>query len=196
MNSKTLVWVFDTKQPNWVKTVQEGTDINEIRETAEKFFENLHLDSFQLINLVHICLEQRNSHWRVQNFVGQPPTTKNGSGPGSAFPGRFDETSVGVPMTMQPVQPIPIEPDHITDAPGRPIDLHTEHPNRAMRMPLPIPVSMGNDATFLHDPPPSDAQPTECPTTSDGLNLHDELAIEGGTISVSSLYSEGYISFP
>nr|AKN09635.1 basic helix-loop-helix transcription factor [Salvia miltiorrhiza] len=139
----------------------------------------------------------RNSHWRVQNFVGQPQTTKNGPGPGSSFPGRFDENSIGVPMTLQPGQPNPIEPDHVMDAQGRPIDLHTELSNKSMSMPLPIPVSMGNDGPFshtLHGPPPSEAQSSDCPSTADALNLQDELTIEGGTISISSIYSEGLLA--
>lgn len=159
----------------------------------EKFFQESHLDTFPLFNRIPICLEQRNSHWRVQNFVGQPPTTKNGSGPGSAFPGRFDENG-GVPINMPSSQANPFEPDHLMDAQGRPIDLHTELPNKSMSMPLPIPVCMGNDGAFshtLHGPPPSEAQSSECPSTADALNLQDELTIEEGTISVSSVYSEG-----
>nr|AFJ05597.1 bHLH1 protein [Salvia miltiorrhiza] len=121
----------------------------------------------------------------------------HGPGPGSSFPGRFDENSIGVPMTLQPGQPNPIEPDHVMDAQGRPIDLHTELPNKSMSMPLPIPVSMGNDGPFshtLHGPPPSEAQSSDCPSTADALNLQDELTIEGGTISVSSIYSEGLLA--
>ncbi|XP_042049253.1 transcription factor BIM2-like [Salvia splendens] len=114
----------------------------------------------------------RNSHWRVQNFVGQPPTAKNGSAPGSAFPGRFDENSLGVPMTMQPGQTNPIEPDHVMDTQ----------------------VSMGNDGPFSHTFGPSEAQSSECPSTADALNLQDELTIEGGTINVSSIYSEGLLT--
>ncbi|KAL1569854.1 transcription factor BIM2-like [Salvia divinorum] len=117
----------------------------------------------------------RNSQWLIQNFVSQPPTIKNGSSPASAFPGRFDENSEGVPMTMQLGQLNPIEPDHVTDAQ----------------------VSMGNDGPFshtYHGPLPSEAQSSECPSTADALNLQDDLIIEGGTISVSSVYSEGLLA--
>ncbi|KAL1569855.1 transcription factor BIM2-like isoform X1 [Salvia divinorum] len=139
----------------------------------------------------------RNSQWLIQNFVSQPPTIKNGSSPASAFPGRFDENSEGVPMTMQLGQLNPIEPDHVTDAQGRPRDLHTELPNKSMSLSLPIPVSMGNDGPFshtYHGPLPSEAQSSECPSTADALNLQDDLIIEGGTISVSSVYSEGLLA--
>lgn len=37
----------------------------------------------------------------------------------------------------------------------------------------------------------SDAQSTECPTTSEQLNQQDDLTVEGGTISISSVYSQG-----
>ena len=37
----------------------------------------------------------------------------------------------------------------------------------------------------------SDAQSAECPTTSEQLNQQDELTVEGGTISISSVYSQG-----
>lgn len=157
-------------------------------------FSEIYPETFQFLTFILICLEQRNSHWHVQNFAGQPQTTKNGSGPGSAFPGRFDENSAAVPVTMQPGQPSPVEPDHLRDAPGRPIDPHAELPNKSMSMPVPVPVSMANDGAFshtLHGPPPSDAQSAECPINVDGMNRQDELTIEGGTIGVSSAYSEG-----
>lgn len=98
---------------------------------------------------------------------------------------------------MQPGQQNPIEADHVRDAPCRPIDPQTELPNKAMGLPVPlqatIPVSMANDGAFSHTlhGPPSDAQSTECPSTADALNHQDELTIEGGTINISSVYSEG-----
>ncbi|KAL8533557.1 hypothetical protein ACS0TY_009816 [Phlomoides rotata] len=138
----------------------------------------------------------RNSHWRVQNVVGQTQTSKNSSGPGSAFPGRFDENNVADPTTLPLGLHNPIEPDHVRDAPCRPIDPQIELPNKAVGMSMPlqpsIPVSMANDCAFSHilHGPPSDAQSTECPSTADALNHQDDLKIEGGTISISSVYSE------
>ncbi|KAL6570972.1 hypothetical protein OROGR_000522 [Orobanche gracilis] len=128
----------------------------------------------------------RNSHWR--NFAGQPQTTKNGSGPvlGPPLPIRLDENGDAAPTTMQLGPQNPIEPDH------------NELPNRTMGMHLPLqattPVSVANDSLFshsLHHGPPSDAHWTEC---ADVMNLQDELMIEGGTISISSVYSERLLS--
>lgn len=143
-------------------------------------------------------MEQRNSHWRVQSFAGQSQAIKNGSGPGSAFPGRFDESST-VPTTMQPGQQNPIEPDHVRDAACRSIDLQTELPNKPMGMPMPpqatMPVPVANDGAFAHtlQGPPSDAQSTEYTSVADALNRQDELTIEGGTISISTVYSQGLV---
>ncbi|KAL3654330.1 hypothetical protein CASFOL_004011 [Castilleja foliolosa] len=123
----------------------------------------------------------RNSHWR--NFVSPPQTIKNSSslGPGPVFPVRFDENGASVPVTTQPHNPI--RPDHARDGPCRPIDSQTELPIKTLGLPVPMqattPVSIANDGTFL--------QSSECPDT---MNLRDDLAIEGGTISISSVYSQ------
>ncbi|KAK6133972.1 hypothetical protein DH2020_032293 [Rehmannia glutinosa] len=145
-------------------------------------------------------LLERNSHWRLESFAGQPQTMKNGSGPGPAFPAGFDENAAAVPTTMHPGPLNPIEPDHVRDAPCRPIDLQTELPNITMGMPASLqatmPVSIANDGAFSHilHGPHSDAQSTECPNAADALNLQDELAIESGTISISSVYSQGLLN--
>ncbi|KAL0446970.1 UNVERIFIED_CONTAM: Transcription factor BIM2 [Sesamum latifolium] len=111
----------------------------------------------------------RNSHWRVQSFAGQPQPTKDGSDPGSTFPGRFNENNVAAPASMQQLgQQNPIESDPVRDASCRSIDPQTELPNKAMglSMPLPasLPVSIANEGAFSHSlprPPTSDAQSTE-----------------------------------
>ncbi|KAI3452935.1 hypothetical protein Pfo_009598 [Paulownia fortunei] len=139
----------------------------------------------------------RNSQWRAESFAGQPQILKNGSGPGSTFPDRFDANSLAVPTAMQPHQQNPIESDPIRDASCRSIDPQIELPNKAMGMPMPLqasmPVSVTNNGAFSDSlsRPASDAQSTECSTAADGLNHQNELTIEGGTISISSVYSQG-----
>ncbi|XP_051146106.1 transcription factor BIM2 isoform X1 [Andrographis paniculata] len=137
----------------------------------------------------------RNSQWRVQSFVGQPQTMKNGSGPGASSPGRFDDR-IAVATTMPHGQQNPIESDHLRDVPSRTIDLQTELPNKVTGVPMPLQTTMAvpianNDAfsLTLHGQP-SDPQSTNCPSAADNLNHQDELTIEGGTISISSVYSE------
>ncbi|CAA0828782.1 Transcription factor BIM2 [Striga hermonthica] len=128
----------------------------------------------------------RNSHWR--NFASPSQTVKNGSDPGlpPAFPMRFDENSAAGPATVQPgLHNQPIEPEHGRGGPMGPVFVQGT-----------TPVSIENDGSFsntLHEPgdPLSDSHSTECP---DAMNLQDDLMIEGGTISISSVYSQGLLN--
>ncbi|KAL2510066.1 Transcription factor BIM2 [Forsythia ovata] len=138
----------------------------------------------------------RNSHWRAQSFVGHPQVMKNGAGPVSMLPGRLDENNVAVPSTMQLCQQNPMESDSSRDASCRAIELQNSLANKATGMPLPlqasVPISVPNDGAFSHTLPrrASDAQSTECPATTNTLNPQEELTIEGGTINISSVYSQ------
>ncbi|KAG8383003.1 hypothetical protein BUALT_Bualt05G0138600 [Buddleja alternifolia] len=127
----------------------------------------------------------RNSHWRGQSFSGQPQTTKNGSGPGSTFPANH------------------IESDPNRDVLCQSIDPQSEPPNKALGMPIAIPlqaampVSITNDGAFSHSlpGPAPDAHSTEIPAAADNaLNGRDDLTIEGGTISIASAYSQGLLN--
>ncbi|KAJ7953961.1 Transcription factor BIM2 [Quillaja saponaria] len=93
----------------------------------------------------------RNSDWRVQSFVGNPQAVKDGSGPGSTFPAKLDDSHI-----------MPARSDGV------------------LAHPLEEPIS--------------GVQSTECPFTSDPLNQNEELTIEGGTISISSVYSQGLLN--
>lgn len=133
----------------------------------------------------------RNSHWRVQSFVGHPQTIKNGSGMGSAFPGKFDENNVSLtPTTLTSTQK-PVESDPSRDITCKSMDRQPELGNKGL-LPLPMPASVRGDGVQAHPLQGlvSDAQSTECPTTSEALS-QQELTIEGGTISISSVYSQG-----
>ncbi|CAA3001059.1 transcription factor BIM2 isoform X1 [Olea europaea subsp. europaea] len=138
----------------------------------------------------------RNSHWRAQNFVGHPLVMKNGFGPVSAIPGRLDENNIAVLSTMQSCQQNPLVSDSNRDASYGAIELQNALGNKPTGMPGPLQTSMHisvpSDGTFSHMLPrrASDAQSTECPTTTDTLNPQEELTIEGGTINISSVYSQ------
>ncbi|GER43825.1 basic helix-loop-helix (bHLH) DNA-bindingsuperfamily protein [Striga asiatica] len=126
----------------------------------------------------------RNSHWR--NFAGQLHTVKDGSDPSTtpAFPIRFDENSVAGPTIMQlGPNKHSVEPNHSRDGLCR----------SSMDS---VPVSVGNDGSFSHELPGpagplTDSHPTECP---EAMNLQNDLMIEGGTISISSAYSQGLLN--
>ncbi|XP_051146107.1 transcription factor BIM2 isoform X2 [Andrographis paniculata] len=107
----------------------------------------------------------RNSQWRVQSFVGQPQTMKNGSGPGASSPGRFDDR-IAVATTMPHGVPMPLQTT------------------------MAVPIANNDAFSLTLHGQPSDPQSTNCPSAADNLNHQDELTIEGGTISISSVYSE------
>ncbi|KAL3510987.1 hypothetical protein ACH5RR_030388 [Cinchona calisaya] len=140
----------------------------------------------------------RNSHWRTQSFVNHPQAMKNGSSSGPVFPGRLDDNTITVASTVQPSQQNPIESDLGRDVSSKTIDQQTELTNQTMPLPMPIPlqaavpVAVQSDGTLSHTQPrpASGAQSSECPITDDTLNHQEELSIEGGTISISSIYSQ------
>ncbi|XP_015866969.2 transcription factor BIM2 [Ziziphus jujuba] len=142
----------------------------------------------------------RNSHWRVQSYIGSPQGIKNGSGPGSNFPGKFDENSISINPTMLPSTQNPVESDPSRDVPCKAMDRHPEIANKGIPLPMPLQASMSapmrSDGVLAHSlqGPVSDAQSTQCPCTSDTINQQEELMIEGGTISISSAYSQGLLN--
>ncbi|XP_061974039.1 transcription factor BIM2 [Populus nigra] len=127
----------------------------------------------------------RNSHWRLQSFVGHPQAqaTKNVSGLGAAFPGKLDENNITLTPAMLPSTPNLIESDHVT------CKVLERQPELANALPMPAPARSDGLVAPPLEQPVSDAQSAECPITSEMLNLQ-ELAIEAGTISISSVYSQ------
>ncbi|KAI3734069.1 hypothetical protein L6452_13530 [Arctium lappa] len=148
----------------------------------------------------------RNSHWRVPTF-GQPPIVKSDSGQAPSFPVRFDE-NVSVAPTLNTTPQNPARSDPSGDMNCNLIDsqpeLASKTPVMPMPMPLPIPVQASMpvpmqqqlDGTFSH---PSlqgslcNVQSTDCPVAGD-TNQQEELTVEGGTISISSVYSQGLLN--
>ncbi|XP_071686522.1 transcription factor BIM2-like [Rutidosis leptorrhynchoides] len=140
----------------------------------------------------------RNSHWRVPNF-GQSPVIKNDSGPSPSFPGRFDEI-VSIPQTVTAAAQHPALSDPIGDVNCNTIN---SQPELASKMPMPIqpsiPVPIQQvDGTFSHPTVQGSVgnvnlQSTDVPAADDGSSK-EELTVEGGTISISSVYSQGLLN--
>uniref|UniRef100_A0A5B6YZ55 BHLH domain-containing protein n=1 Tax=Davidia involucrata TaxID=16924 RepID=A0A5B6YZ55_DAVIN len=78
----------------------------------------------------------RNSHWRVPSFVGHPQAINNGSGPGSTFPGRFDENNVSITPALHTNPQNPVESDPSGDVSCKAMDQQPELANKAINMPL------------------------------------------------------------
>ncbi|XP_044491991.1 transcription factor BIM2-like isoform X2 [Mangifera indica] len=137
---------------------------------------------------------KRNSHWLVQSFAGQPHA-KNGSDPGSIFPRKFDDS---VNPTMLTSSQNPLESDPSRDVACK-IDQQSELANKGISLPTSlqgnIPSAIRNDIMLVHPlhRSVSDAQSNECPTAGDIVN-QEELTVEGGTISISSVYSQGLLN--
>ncbi|KAL6190200.1 hypothetical protein ACLB2K_036598 [Fragaria x ananassa] len=144
----------------------------------------------------------RNSHWRVQSFAGHPQPIKNDIGVISPFPGKYDENNISItPNILANSTQNPVESEPTRDVASKIMDQQTEIVNKGLPPPMPLPENVlptvrsdGMLAHPLHGPI-SDAQSTQCPTTSgDALNQQEHLTIEGGTISISSVYSQGLLN--
>ncbi|XP_073267088.1 transcription factor BIM2 isoform X2 [Populus alba] len=128
----------------------------------------------------------RNSHWRLQSSVGHPQTIKNGSVPGETFPGKLDENNIALTPAMLPSTPNLVESDHVA---CKVLEHQPELANKVMPLPTPAPIRSVGLVAHPCQLPVSDAQSAECPITSEMLN-QQELAIEAGTINISSVYSQ------
>ncbi|GMI99852.1 BES1-interacting Myc-like protein 2 [Hibiscus trionum] len=132
----------------------------------------------------------RNSHWRVQSFVGQPQAIKNDFGAGSTVPGKIGENNINISPTMITSAPNPVEADPIRDATSKAMDQQPELANKGM----PLPISGDNVFSHPLQRPVSGVQSTECLIRNDTSNQQDDPTIEGGTISISSIYSQGLLN--
>ncbi|XP_051145495.1 transcription factor BIM2-like [Andrographis paniculata] len=135
----------------------------------------------------------RNNHWRVQSFSGQPQPMKNSSGIVTTIPATFDENNnPSFPASIQhPCQPNLVESAPVGVAPCRSMDPQTENPPQGC-----MSVPSTTDGAFpqsISRPAASKRQSAEYPTAAP-LNVADELTIEGGTISISSVYSQGLLN--
>lgn len=151
-------------------------------------------------DLLLSSFKQRNSHWRVQNFAGHPQVMKNSTSPGSTFLGKFDDSAPRISATMLTSTQNPVDSDHSRDMACKVVDGQPELANRGIVLPMPmqanVSASVRNDGGLQHPlhRPVSDAQSSECLMTNDAMNnQREDLTIEGGTISISSSYSQGWV---
>ncbi|KAK8643444.1 hypothetical protein V6N13_012743 [Hibiscus sabdariffa] len=132
----------------------------------------------------------RNSHWHVQSFGGQQQAIKNGSGPGSAFAGKFHEINSNINPAMITSAQNLVDSDSVRDTMSKAMDQQPELASRGMSLPV-------QGKSMLVHPlqrPVSEAQSTECFIGNDTVSQYEDLTIEGGTISISSVYSEGLLN--
>ncbi|CAH2066284.1 unnamed protein product [Thlaspi arvense] len=125
----------------------------------------------------------RNNHWRVQSLTNHPVAVNNVSGPVIPFPGKFEEnTVVPAPAIVAEMQN-PDESDKGRAVICKPIDIQPELDDKGLPPVQPIlPLVHGVEAN------------NECPATSDALCHSNDMVIEGGTISISTVYSHELLS--
>lgn len=80
------------------------------------------------------------------------------------------------------------------------MDQQPDLANKGMVMPMPLHPNLGvpiqGDGVFSHplQRPVSDANISECTINGDAPSHQEDLTIEGGTISISSVYSQGWVT--
>ncbi|PIA57626.1 hypothetical protein AQUCO_00600387v1 [Aquilegia coerulea] len=120
----------------------------------------------------------RYSYWTSEGMVENSRLVKNGSGPGLMFAGKQGDANKEVPLPT-PMQPNPFTPVGSNDG---------------MVQPIQRPIS---DEENITSQPPTiwQNQPwtTDCPT-SETSNEPEVLTMEGGTISIASVYSQGLLN--
>ncbi|PPS08034.1 hypothetical protein GOBAR_AA12607 [Gossypium barbadense] len=136
-------------------------------------------------------LLERNSHWHVQSLVGHPQAIKKGSGPGATFARKLDENNTNINPTVITSLPNAVETDPIRYVTSKTMDCQTELANSGTHLPI------QGENVLVHplQRPVSETQSTECLVGNDiPINQQEDLTIEGGTISISSVYSQGLLS--
>ncbi|XP_022961743.1 transcription factor BIM2 isoform X1 [Cucurbita moschata] len=136
----------------------------------------------------------RNTHWRMQTFVGHPQSVKNGSASGPTYSGKFDDNNISISPAMLASSQNPLDSHS-----GRDVLQDADITNK---VPLPMSLEGNIHASIRSDGvldqslqiPISGGQATECPIANNASSQPEEMAIEGGTISISSLYSEGLLN--
>ncbi|KAF5445341.1 hypothetical protein F2P56_034400 [Juglans regia] len=156
---------------------------------------------------------QRNNHRQAESHVDQ--SRVSGSAPALMFAGRFDKKTISVSPTFAGSEKKPIEPDISAATTFKQMDHHPGITNQAVTLPLsPEPSffttvkssaavheilsKLASDAENILSQP----QPRLCETrsgTNGGITTSDklkeqELTVEGGTISISSVYSQRLLS--
>ncbi|XP_043701754.1 transcription factor BIM2-like [Telopea speciosissima] len=154
----------------------------------------------------------RSSHGPGESMIDHSRDMKTDPGPGLMFAGKFDENNVAMTPTMLPNAQNVVESDVSTGAAYRPMDHHVGLAEKSIPLSIPMQPNMfgpvGQSGGLAQPPlrPMSDvedmsAQPQSklwrnkpCTTTGDTPNELEDLTIEGGTISISSVYSQGLLN--
>ncbi|KAL5974398.1 hypothetical protein ACLOJK_031063 [Asimina triloba] len=149
----------------------------------------------------------KHSQPQGETIVDHAQTLKNGPTPGSLYTGRFDDDLAATPAMLGNMQN-PLESDNLsTGALYKPMDHNQGLASKAVPAPMTLQQNMyaigrsdelaQASQQMVPDAENSAAQsqpqvwPRQYSAESEMLNEQEELMIEGGTIRMSSIYSQG-----
>ena len=158
------------------------------------------------------CLKQRNNHRPAESYVDQSRGVNSASAPALVFAGKFDEKNICVSPTIAGSAQNPVESDISTATTFKQMDNHPMITNKGIPFPMSLqpnvftpvrisgavpqlPPKLASDAENISShPQPQLCQLRSCPTdggTTSDKPKEQDLTVEGGTISISSVYSQG-----
>ncbi|XXG72756.1 hypothetical protein AAC387_Pa07g1780 [Persea americana] len=174
---------------------------------------NKHEAAFPGWNQDNMKLTQwRRNHGLGESIADHSQALKNGASPGLMFAGKLDGNHIAVTPSMLGNLQNPVESDNLsTGTRYKALDHHTGLENKAASVPIRLQQNLNSSVgrnNGVVQPRPrllSDAEniasqsqqhlwQRSCPADSDVLNEQEDLAIEGGTIQLSSVYSQGLLS--
>ncbi|XP_026381082.1 transcription factor BIM2-like isoform X2 [Papaver somniferum] len=152
----------------------------------------------------------RNRNRTGENMADHSRVVKNVPGPGMIFGGKFNDPNIPISSTLVGNAHNVVENDLTPGVSYKPMEPHLGRANKALPLPVPIRPELFTPAGDL-------AQPIQRPTldeanlatgaeshlrqsrpcgvaATDVLKERDEMAVEGGTISISNVYSQGLLN--
>ncbi|XP_077237646.1 transcription factor BIM2-like isoform X3 [Tasmannia lanceolata] len=178
-----------------------------LQEKVHKYeaaFPGWNLDSMKLMPW------QKHNQGTGESLTDHSRAMKNGPGHGLIFSGNFDNNNNAVSPTMHANMQNPVESDLSTGVPYTSMDHHPGLASKVASIPLhqnTYPCSVGGssgpgqslqrlmpDAENMACQPHSHLWQRQCLAESDMRIEQEELAIEGGTVRMSSVYSQQLLS--
>ncbi|KAI4373335.1 hypothetical protein MLD38_011469 [Melastoma candidum] len=133
-----------------------------------------------------------NSHWHVN----QPHAFNNGSGILSVFSGKLEENTAGagMPPNILANMQNSLEMDTGGDPSSKSFVQQLDFSKQGMSTGLPVGVPSDDVITRPAQGLFPDPQDTDCCTPENFSGQQEDLIIEGGTINISSVYSQGLLN--
>ncbi|KAF8037481.1 hypothetical protein BT93_B0391 [Corymbia citriodora subsp. variegata] len=153
----------------------------------------------------------RNGQRPRDNYVDQSRNINSGSSPALVFAAKVDENNIAMAPAIFRSAPNPLEPEMGSVTAFKSVEHHPGMTNRAVPFPMSLQPNIsncvrGSGAVARGDPNLENkaSQPltqisriksltNECSASTDKLK-EEELTIEGGTISISNVYSQGLLN--